>query len=634
MQLLAMPRVHSDDAAVDANVNALLDAGRMLALRESFLHWELAFPGIWPNASSGGAGGFDAVIGNPPWDRMKLQEVEWFAERRPQIALQARASDRKKLIAKLRTNGDALGADYDLAAQRAEDAARIARDCGDYPLLSSGDINLYSLFVERASHLVKSDGIVGLLTPSGIAADKGAAKFFRSIATTGRLAALFDFENKKVFFPDIHASFKFCALIFGGTRCRFELARCAFYLHAVAQLDAPVVPEDADEATRLRATRVIALSAEDFRAVNPNTGTAPIFRNALDAQLTTRIYRAHPVLVRHQFAEEVDPVTQEKVSNPDKIVGEKRLYPLRYLRMFDMTNDSGLFKRRDELEAEGWYPVAGGRWKKDDAEMLPLYEGKMVQMYDHRAAGVVINPENLHRPAQPFETSDAQHRDVSFLPPPQFFVPADDVGVQMKTEWILGFKHVSAPTNVRTMIAAICPRAGFGNSIPVLAHERGDEAPVLLILANLNALCMDYVLRQKLQGQNLNLFLVEQLPLIAPDAYAQPLGETTIGDFVRGEVLRLSYTAHDLASFARDMGYDGPPFVWDAEDRRQRIARLDALYFNLYGLSRDEATYVLDTFPIVREQDEAAFNRYRTKELVLGYMNALAVGDTSTVLAL
>ncbi|HVC16752.1 MAG TPA: hypothetical protein VNE18_05560, partial [Rhodanobacter sp.] len=400
------------------------------------------------------------------------------------------------------------------------------------------------------------------------------------------------------------------------------------------ELTRPALDDDADATARLLATRVIELSADDFRAVNPNTGTAPIFRNALDAQLTTRIYRSHPVLVRHEFASSIDPLTRASVVDPDRIAGQQRLYPVRYLRMFDMTNDSGLFRTRTELEADGWYPVAGGRWRKDEAEMLPLYEGKMVQRYNHRAAGVTVNPENIHRPAQPFETTDPQHADPDFVPPPQFFVDAAYVREQMPTDWVLSFKHVSAPTNVRTMIAAICPFAGFGNSLPLFAHDVGHEASVPLLLANLNALAMDYVLRQKLQGQNLNLFVVEQLPLIATATYDQPLGTTTVGDFVRGEVLRLSYTAHDLAPFARDLGYDGAPFAWDAEDRRHRMARLDALYFNLYGLSRDEAAYVLDTFPIVREQDEAAFNRYRTRELVLGYMNALAAGDTGVVLAL
>ena len=99
-------------------------------------------------------------------------------------------------------------------------------------------------------------------------------------------------------------------------------------------------------------------------------------------------------------------------------------------------------------------------------------------------------------------------------------------------------------------------------------------------------------------------------------------------------VLRLTYTAHDMAPFARDLGYDGPPFVWNQEERRHLRARLDALYFHLYGLSREDASYVLDTFPIVRKQDEAAFGRYRTRDLILAYMNALAAGDTDTVVAM
>lgn len=645
--LLAPGRTQWGDPATDARVNGLLDECRTLAAREHFLHWELAFPGVWKHAESlEPAGGFDAVIGNPPWDRMKLQEVEWFAERRPAIALQARASDRKRMIADLKREGDPLAADYELAANRAETAADIARACGEYPLLSSGDINLYSLFVERASHVVRPDGIVGLLTPSGIAADKGAAKFFRSIATTGRLAALLDFENRKKLFPDVDSRFKFCALMFAGAQRTFEHSRCAFYLHAVAELAPPDMPEDADENARLAATRVIELSAADFRAVNPNTGTAPIFRNALDAALTTRIYRTHPILVRHEFDVLRDPVTGnvetgpdgQPLPDPDRVTGETRLYPVRYCTMFHMTNDSGLFQTQAELQAGGWYPVGGGHWKKGDAEMLPLYEGKMVQAYDHRAAGVTVNPENLHRPAQPFTTTDEQHRDPAYVPPPQFWVSADAVAEsRAQHAWYISFKDVTAPTNVRTMIAAAIPQAGLGNTLPVTLSEDGATAFAAiapLLLANLNAFAYDYLARQKVQGQHLNWFIVEQLPLIAPVAYDTPLGAGTVGDFVRGEVLRLSYTANDLAAFARDLGYEGAPFAWDEEDRRHRMARLDALYFNLYGLSREEAAYVLDTFPIVREQDEARWNRYRTRELVLGYMNALAAGDTEARLDL
>ena len=95
-------------------------------------------------------------------------------------------------------------------------------------------------------------------------------------------------------------------------------------------------------------------------------------------------------------------------------------------------------------------------------------------------------------------------------------------------------------------------------------------------------------------------------------------------------MLRLTYTAHDMAPFARDLGYDGPPFVWDEEERRHLRARLDALYFHLYGLTREDAGYVLETFPIVRREDEARFGRYRTRNLILAYMSALAAGDSET----
>ena len=133
--------------------------------------------------------------------------------------------------------------------------------------------------------------------------------------------------------------------------------------------------------------------------------------------------------------------------------------------------------------------------------------------------------------------------------------------------------------------------------------------------------------RQKVPGQQFYLVFVEQLPVIAPADYDRPFGATTARDLVRDHVLRLTYTAHDMASFARDLGYDGPPFVWSEEERRHLRARLDALYFHLYGLTKEDAAYVLDTFPIVRKEDEAAFGCYRTRDLILAYMNALSAGD-------
>ncbi|MES2883940.1 MAG: restriction endonuclease [Pseudomonadota bacterium] len=605
-------------------IDALLRAARRLSERETFFHWQLAFPTVWKGlVERRPVGGFDAIVGNPPWDRMKLQQVEWFAAREPAIAKQARAADRKKMIAALETQHAPLAAQYTQAAEASETATRVARECGDYPLMSSGDINLYSLFVERAGQLIAPDGVVGLITPSGIAADLGASAFFKSIATSGRLGTLFDFENRKVFFPDVHASFKFCALVFGGSERRFAHCDAAFFLHAKADLDDP--------------ERRFNLSAADFAAVNPNTGTAPIFRRRRDAEITTAIYARLPVLVDQRIdTDRVNALTRQSASLAEIAAARqpRKLWPVRYATMFHMTKDSGSFKRKDELEREGWYPVGGSRWKKGDDEAVPLYVGRMMNQYDHRAASVTVNEDNLHNAALSSATTLGEHRDPTYTVTPQFWVDSSDERLT-NDRWRIGFRDIARSTDIRTFIACIVPSMAAGNKLPLLIPSNDDEifygqyAP--LLLANLNAFALDFVTRQKVQSTNMNWFIVEQLPLIPPAAYQTPLGKGTVADFVRGEVLRLSYTAHDLAGFAADLGYAGKPFEWDEDDRRHRLARLDALYFRLYGLSRDEASYVLDQFPIVKQQDEATFEgRYRTKELVLAYYNAVGADDVTT----
>ena len=594
--------------------SAMWTESKSIADRERVLHWEASFPGVWQGwQDDRPKGGFDAVIGNPPWDRIKLQEVEWFATRAPEIALTTTAAARRTAIRGLRKRGAPLVDEFDDAKARADDLGQMVRKCGHYPMLGRGDINLYSLFVERAMHLVKPDGYVGLLTPSGIYADKTAAKFFKSVSTSGRLASLFDFENRRLgtglphFFPDVDSRFKFCAITFGGLARTFDEAKCAFFLHDIETTADP--------------DRSFPLSPDDFTKVNPNTGTAPVFRKRRDADITRRIYEQHPVLVDRSGGE------------------ERQAWPVRYHTMFHMTNDSGLFRTAEQLESEGFYPVEGNRWKRGDELYLPLYEGKMVQAFDHRAASVVVKPENLNRPGQPKDATLGQHSDPSWLPDPRFWVGEDSFDWPETMKWVFGFKEITAPTNRRTMIASLLPKSAFGNKLPVfLPVEIGQNDSIAeykncaaFLAGNFNSIAFDFVARQKIQGTTLNWFIVEQLPVIAGDGYDQRFGNKTAGELVRDHVLRLTFTSDDMFPFAQDLGYTGLPFTWDAEERRHLRARLDALYFHLYGLSKDDAGYILDTFPIVRRQDEKEFGNYRTKNLILAYMNALAAGDTETV---
>ncbi len=567
-------------------------------------HWELEFPDIFLNETGGKKpdAGFDAVVGNPPWERIKLQENEFFAGRSPAIALAPKASDRKKLIASLPTSDPALWAAYEAARDRAEQTQGFVHRSGFFPLMGRGDTNLYAVFAEKALQLVSPTGRVGLLVPSGAATDDTTKAYFQELVTGKRLAELLDFENKAKVFEDVDSRFKFSIILITGAGVPQETVKCGFFLHGMEDM------KDAE--------RVFTLSPDDFKLFNPNTLTCPIFRRRRDAELTRKIYENVPILVHETPQGNVNP------------------WGISFLRMFDMTNDTHLFRRADELEAEGYYQDArdaGNVYTKGKMKYLPLYEGKMVQMYDHRAAGIVVNPANVHRPAQEAPTTLQQHKDPEHSPSAQFWVDRVEVLTSLSEKppsWLLGFKSVTAPTNARSFICSVLPLCAVGNSMPVIRLGADSISSPACLVANLSSFVLDFAARQKIGGQNLNFFIMEQFPVIPPERYNDDWHGVRLADFITARVLELCYTAHDLQGFADDLGYTGPPFAWDEETRLHRRCQLDALYFHLYGLTEGEAGEILDTFPIVKRQDEAKYGgRFRTRDLILGYYRAYGAGN-------
>ena len=591
----------------------LRDTADAICDRENVLFWELAFPYVWRDWSGERRGGFDAIISNPPWDRIKLQEVEWWAARDDEVAKAPTAAERGRIIEQRREAGDPLVQQYDEAVERAQTMSLVFREHDDYPLMGKGDINLYSLFAERSLQLLKPDGVMGLLTPSGIYSDLTAADFFKSISTTGRLSGVYDFENRRTanpdadtakWFPDVDSRFKFCALIAGGTGRSFEQAHCGFYLMGKDDLD--------DE------QRVFPMTPGDFQRINPNTGTMPTLRSPRDAEIVRGIYERHPVLVDKSGEEEL------------------AVWPLRYTTMFHMTNESHWFKTAENLSALGAYRVVGNHYKLGSQEWLPLYQGRMIHQFDHRAGSVEVNPDNLHNPYLTRATTEEEHQAPDFLPETQYWVEAEESARRTNGgfPWALGFRDITRATDERTMIAAIVPWAAYGNQLPILPPRDGFRAADgALLVANLNSLALDFVAKRKIQGTHANWYIVEQLPIIEPATYDRVFGDTSAADLVRDHVLRLSYTATDLESFARELDHAGPPFRWDAAERRQLRARLDALYFHLYGLSESDAEHMLDQFPVLEKNDRAEHDHYLTKHLVLGHYRALASGDTAAEIA-
>ncbi|MGJ0396054.1 MAG: Eco57I restriction-modification methylase domain-containing protein [Methylocystis sp.] len=605
-----LPRRKRDRETAERFI-ALSKRAKALISEENFLHWQVGFPGVWTNwESAERAGGFDAIIGNPPWDRIKLQEVEWFAARDEKIAKAETAAKRKSLIKALQDAENSLFFDYTRAAERAEATSRIARKCGEYPQLSGGDTNLNSLFIERSQELVKPKGIVGLLVPSGIASDQSSSSFFRAMVEQKRLECVIDFFNKRydgtLFFPDVYYRFKFCAYIAGGAARHFGAMTFGFFVRDMAEIRDP--------------NRVFSISPEDIERINPNSGTAPIFQSRRDLDITRSVYTRLPVLSDH---------SKER---------DERCFALRYVRMLDMANDSDRFLNPTKLTQISAYPIGLNIWKKGQTQFLPLYEGKMVQAYDHRASDILLAEGNLFRAGQGRALTVEEHRDPTRCPIPRYWIEASNVDWGASTRWCLALKDVTSVTNARTTIATLIPFVGAGHTLPLLMPvEKLDPTypdSATSLLANFNSTVFDYMARQKVHNNHLAWYLMEQLPVIPSASFNHRFGKKTARAIIRDEVLALTYTAHDMAPFAKDMGYVDnkgnvlPPFKWDEEDRAHRRAKLDAVFFHLYGVTNPgDVEYVFSTFPIVEREETERWGRYLSRDLTLAYINALAAGD-------
>ena len=513
------------------------------------MEWDKVFPEIF----SGDNPGFDCVIGNPPWERMKLQEREFFDAASPSIASAVNAATRRKLIAKLKKTNPELHQRYLTAKSEAERTLDHVRKSDRFPLTGKGDINTYAVFAELALSIVAPQGRVGILVPTGIATDHTTRNFFTELTDAKSLIGLYDFENKAPVFPDVHRSYKFCVLLFGGSKEKHKAADFVFFAHRMDELQDP--------------KRHVSLSVEDFKLLNPNTLTSPVFRSSRDAELTKAIYQRVPVLVDK---------TRKEGGNP---------WGIKFLRMFDQTNDAELFHTAEQLKAKK-FKRYGAHWKKGKKVFLPLYEAKMVQMYDHRAASVITKEENWMRQGQTRAATQVQHQNPEYVAEPRWWVDEVNVLDSIKIpcqQGYIGFKDITSSTNQRTMIAAAIPWSAVTNHFPLILMSQHARLNMCL-LANLNTFVLDYAARQKIGGVTLNFFIVEQLPIFSPDFYADRCPwdrRQTLEKWISDRVLKLTCTSNDMRPLAEAAEFDPPVHKWKPEERADLLAQLDAAYFLL-----------------------------------------------------
>jgi hypothetical protein len=577
-----------------------------LAQQYKFLHWHLSFPEVFrpmalanaENKLAGWNGGFDVVLGNPPWERVKVQEKEWFAEKSPAIASAPHAGARKQLIETLKASDPGLHQQFLDDSRTAEGESHLLRNSGRYPLCGRGDINLYAVFAEGMRNLLNPSGRVGCVLPTGIATDDTTKLFFQDVVETKSLATLFDFENRRGLFPAVHSSMKFCLFTSGrGVRPTAAAAEFVFFAHSVADL------RDKD--------RHYTLSSEDIARLNPDTHTCPVFRSARDAELARAIYRRTIVV------------------GADESSGGWGVNYL--LKLVDPTI------HRDLLITDA--PIL-------PSDALPLYEGKHIHHFDHRFG--TFEGEECNT------TLLSVKLGASFSVMPRYWLRESDFKARLRDRPVhyhgfLSVRDITNVTNERTIITAIRPFVPALNSLGNLFCRSASDA--LFLCGCLNSYAADYIARQKVGGTHLSPFYLMQLAVVAPKDIDRPTPgneSSTARDWVNRRVLELIYTSWDLQPFARDAGYNGPPFRWDEERRFLLRCELDAVFFGLYlgtdadgGWRRTEGEdlarlktsfpapraaveYMMDTFPITRRKEEQQYGEYRIKRVILEIYDAMA----------
>ncbi|MBN3893965.1 MAG: restriction endonuclease [Nostoc sp. NOS(2021)] len=551
-------------------LNKIVDTANKLAEEKYFFHWCLEFPEVF------GQGGFDCVLSNPPWERIKLQEKEFFASQSAEIANAINKAAREKLIKELPKKNPELAQAFEEAKHDAEAQSKFIRESNRFLLTAVGDINTYAVFAETTRKLISPNGRVGVILPTGIATDSTTSEFFRDLVESSSLKSITGFKNERFIFAEIEHVVTFCIVIIGGSQTNFNEMTFSWLAYTFSEANDP--------------KRQFNLAKYEFLLLNPNTLTCPVFRTGADAELTKKIYQRFPVLKNENTGR-----------NP---------WGISFMAMFHMANDSGLFKNE-----------AGDG-------LVPLYEAKMFHQFDHRystyedATQAQLNVGILPKPLK--EVKQNPH----FAVQPRYWVSRVEVENRLaekwNKDWLLGFRSICRSTDERSFISTFIPKCAVSGKAPLIFSNPSNPKLIACLGANLNSIIFDFVARQKIGGTDLALFIVKQLPVLPPELYTPEDIK-----FISDRVLELVYTAWDMQPFAKDMGYDGEPFIWNPNRRALLRAELDAYYAKLYGLTRDELRYILDpadiygkdfpseTFRVLKNNEIRQFGEYRTQRLVL-----------------
>jgi type I restriction-modification system DNA methylase subunit len=518
------------------------------AMRYRFFHYEVAFPEAFAREHKG----FDIIVGNPPWDKTKFSDTDFF----PQYHSNYRSlkNTEKAAVQKRLLESKHIADAYQTAQRDME----VADDyyTAAFPLnKGAGDGNLFRLFVERNLSLLAPGGSLNYVLPSALMFEEGSTILRKHIFTHCQMPFFWSFENRNGIFQDVHSSYKFAQM---------QVVNCAPDNEQQTTIDTAFYVLDATEL--IDPERHIPYPLATLKSLSPQHWALMELRDGADLAILQKCYTAFPALSENW---------------------------LDFRRELHMTDDKDLFI---EHAAKG---------------LLPLFEGKMIWQYSH----VLDTPQYwLNKTAFDARLKSKElHRMAQDLGVPKTEALKYEAAVRYDREFLkIGFRAVASDTNERTLIFALFPKnCGSGHSMftntpkKYLLNSDGQVqaqavSPLRLLfaLAYFNSVPVDWIARQMIQI-NVSQTYLYRLPLPQPlDSEIRSNADYTQ---LAKNALLLSLAANwdDFAELAPlfDITKNDLPQTAKAQDMLR--AQNDKLVAKLYGITDSELAHLLQSFKVM-----------------------------------
>ena len=512
------------------DVSEVVADASAMAAQYRFFHWPLEFPNVFHREHPG----FDVVVGNPPWNEITVEELAFYALREPGLRGWSNLADRRTRIAELDVENPGWRSELEIQQQQMATLRRFFWKSGEYHLWSVGDRDLYQLFCERYSHLVRQDGRLGVVLPRSAFLAEGARRFRQWLFTHNSLRRLDLLLNNRSWAFTIHPQYTIALL--AGQR-RTPTGQAAFQVtgpsasldefQTSAQGDGIVIP-----ASSLGSARVVPLLPSQMHA---------------------------DVLAKMRRGVQFDALKNPEISKNSRArAAVSHAIPYREL---DETQQRALFSH---------------------PQGVPVWKGRSFNQYEphgNEPAGYAKWDEVLSFVQQKRMGSPVFKRMFSKA------VLADPETHPMN-HCRIAFRDVTNRTNSRTVIACLIPpRTPLTNSAPYLVFAGWPPLVQASLLGILNSVPLDWVARRYVET-HLNFYVLNMLTLPSQDdTQWQRIGELAA---------QLSCVDERFAAFAAEAGVECGPLT-DAQ-RSDMRAEIDALVARSYGLTEDELRFIFTDF--------------------------------------